>query len=111
MLDNPPLVAALISLAFAWPAIITALIKWLQRGYTVVGLRILEPLLLLWSGLIVWWTSTQGFTFEGLPPHYLLPGAYVAFAALGLYAVGALASDIESFRAWREKVRAQRSGV
>jgi hypothetical protein len=79
---------------FVWPIIVLGILVWKKEGRLVLGLRILEPLLIGWSTWAVYFTST--FLVK------MASGAYIGFAALAIYAVGALWQDISVFREWRK---------
>jgi hypothetical protein len=81
---------------FAWPMIALGILAWRQKGYVSFGVRAAEPFLMVLSFLAINFISTF---FTGGRAF----GAYVAFAGLGFYAVGALWSDVIVFRKWRSR--------
>jgi len=84
-------------LIFAWPLIGLFVFYW--RGQAVgLGVRILEGLLLVLSFIVVQFVSM----FTIFTPIRVGEGAYLAFAALGLYAIGAVWADATAYRRWAE---------
>jgi hypothetical protein len=84
-------------LVFAWPLLILIVHQW--RGQSVgLGLRILEGLLLVLSFIAIQFAST----FSVLTPSRIGEGAWLAFAALGLYAIGLVWADATAYRRWAE---------
>ena len=79
---------------FGWPMVALGILAWRQRGYVSFGVRAAEPFLIVLSFVVINFISTFFTGGRAL-------GAYVAFAGLGFYAVGALWSDVIVFREWR----------
>ena len=86
-------------LAFAWPALLVGLLFWRKRGRAVLALRIAEPLLLAGSFYLI--SFIASFLVDRMEA-----GAYLAFFALGIYALGAVWEDVVAFRQWRQERRA-----
>jgi hypothetical protein len=80
---------------FLWPVLVLALLAWRrERGRLAVALRVVEVLLLAWSFWLVAFISS--FLVDRRAS-----GAYLAFVGLGLYALGALGSDVLALKRWR----------
>ena len=80
-------------LIFVWPTIAVGILAWRKKGVSLT-VRILEPFLITYSFVVVNLLSTFFTSGRAI-------GAYVAFTALGIYAVGALWSDVNAFQEWR----------
>jgi hypothetical protein len=89
--------------AFVWPALGVVVLHWRKRGAIVGCVRILELPLIVGSFYLVDFIST----FLGDRRSF---GAYVAFVALGTYALGALWADVALYRERRQR-RGTRQGA
>lgn len=82
--------------AFSWPLLATVILLRGKRGRVVLGVRVLEPLLLAGSIYMVHFIST--FLVERRAM-----GAYLAFLALGIYAVATIWADVALYREWKAR--------
>lgn len=82
------------ALAFAWPLLAWLTLRVRRRGRVALTVRILEPLLIGGSIYAVEFIST--FLADSRAA-----GAYLAFAALGLYAIATVWEDLVTYRAWK----------
>lgn len=80
---------------FIWPILVLVILAWKRKGIIALAIRVLEPLFIVGSGYSIDVISTL-FTSGRAS------GAYIAFAALGLYTVGTVWEDINAFRDWRK---------
>lgn len=83
-------------LAFVWPALAVAILHQRRRGAIALGVRVFEPLLIAASIYAVHFISTFFADRRAA-------GAYLAFLALGIYAIATLWADIETYREWKER--------
>jgi hypothetical protein len=84
------------ALAFAWPILAIATLRWRRRGAIATGVRALEPVLIAGSIYAVHFISSFFADRREI-------GAYLAFLALGIYAVSTLWVDLALYREWRER--------
>jgi len=82
--------------AFAWPLLATMILLRRKRGPVALGVRGLEPLLLAGSIYMVHFIST--FLAESRAI-----GAYLAFLALGIYAIATIWADVTLYREWKAR--------
>jgi hypothetical protein len=80
--------------AFAWPLLAFGALRLRRRGRVALAIRIAEPLLIGGSILAVDFIST--FLADSRAT-----GAYLAFAALGLYAIATVWEDLIVYREWK----------
>lgn len=84
-------------LAFIWPVLALAVLHRKPLGPVSIAVRVLEVILVPASiGLIDF--SASFLTTRAI-------GAYWAYCALGVYAIGAIWSDLTLYQAWRTKRR------
>lgn len=81
---------------FAWPILAVAIQKLRKRGAVVLVVRILEPPLIVGSVLLVEFLATFFADRRAV-------GAYLAFLALGVYAMAAIWADVAAYRNWRRQ--------
>ncbi len=81
-------------LAFVWPVLTIAALWWKPRGRVAIAVRVLELLFLTGSYLFIDFISSFFVDDRAI-------GAYLAFLALGLYALGAIWSDVLLYRSWK----------
>jgi hypothetical protein len=81
---------------FAWPILAVAILHLRKRGAVTMAVRILEPALIVGSISLVDFLSTL------LADHRAL-GAYLAFLALGIYAIATIWDDVATFREWKQQ--------
>jgi len=84
------------ALAFLWPVLALVILQRRQRGRVALGVRILEPALIGLSLYVVDFVSTFFADRRAI-------GAYIAFLALGIYAIGALWVDAAVYREWKKR--------
>ena len=84
------------ALAFAWPLMVIALLRWRERGRVALGVRVLEPALIAGSIWAVHFISTFLADRRAL-------GAYLAFLALGIYAISTARVDLALYREWKAR--------
>lgn len=82
--------------AFTWPVLILGILWWRKKGRVVLLVRGLEPFLLIGSVLVVDFASTFFADRREI-------GAYLAFFAIALYAVGAIWRDISLYLRWKNE--------
>ena len=83
---------------YIWPILVLGILAWKRKGRIALAIRILEPLFIGYSAYVVDVIAT--FFTSGRAS-----GAYIAFAALGIYTVGTVWEDINAFRDWRRARR------
>jgi hypothetical protein len=81
--------------AFVWPILALAVLRRRERGAAAMIVRALEPLLIAGSA---WWLYVSAHVVA--EPAI---GAYVAFAGLSVYTVGAACVDLVVFGRWRRR--------
>ncbi|ARA94111.1 hypothetical protein AWN76_013755 [Rhodothermaceae bacterium RA] len=82
----------LLPAAFLWPLLVVGLLWRWSQGPVAVMLRLAEPVLLVGSAYLIAALVAWGERPEA--------GAYVAFAALAIYAGAAVWEDVRRGRAW-----------
>jgi len=91
-------------LLFTWPFLTLAALRWKPTGKLSLAVRILEVLLVAISVFAVWSAAEIAVVFAEIfgiaPPDHEL-GRDIAFAALGLYGLGAIWSDVLLMQRWR----------
>jgi len=87
---------------FLWPVIALGVLYWKPKGWIAFVTRILEPILVTSSAAGIEFIATFFTGGRAI-------GAYTAFAALGIYAAGAIWQDVVVFRSWRAARRSSRS--
>jgi hypothetical protein len=83
-------------LAFGWPIVAVAILYRHKRSRSVVVVRVLEPPLIVGSIYVVDFLST--FFAD-----HRASGAYLAFLALGIYAIATLWADVVVWREWKAR--------
>ena len=84
------------ALAFAWPVLAIAILRWRERGAIALGVRVLEPALIAGSIYAVHFISSFFADRRAI-------GAYLAFLALGVYAVATVWTDAAVYREWKAR--------
>jgi hypothetical protein len=84
------------ALAFLWPVLALVILQQRKRGRIALGIRILEPALIGLSLYVIDFVSTFFADRRAI-------GAYLAFLAIGIYAVGSLWADVVVYREWKER--------
>ena len=84
------------ALAFAWPILAVATLRLRKRGAIAMGVRVLEPALIAGSIYAVHFISTFFADRREI-------GAYLAFLALGIYAIATVQVNLSLYRKWRER--------
>ncbi len=82
--------------AFLWPVLALVILQQRKRGRVALGVRILEPALIGLSLYVVDFVSTFFADRRAI-------GAYLAFLALAIYAIGTVRVDVMAYREWRER--------
>jgi len=82
--------------AIIWPTLVLALLRLRGNPRLAIAIRVSEPILLGYSWFV--------FTFTIF--EQLAIGSFVASCAIGVYAIGAVWSDVAAFRNWRKRSRA-----
>jgi len=83
-------------LAFVWPVIMLGMLQWKKSGRMALIFRGLELLLII--GSLIWIDFIATFLTDRREI-----GAYLAYAALGIYAIGAIRCDILLYRNWKNQ--------
>jgi hypothetical protein len=86
----------IVPIAFCWPVVALVVLRWRRKGRIATATVVLEPLLLVGSFVCVWLLS-EFFI------HHRESGAYVAYVAVGLYAVGTTWRDGRLVDHWRRE--------
>ncbi len=81
-------------IVFSWPVLALAFLQWKRDGRAAMVIRGLEPLLLI--GSLIWVEFISTFFADRREI-----GAYLAFCAIGIYAIGAIWSDVALYRNWK----------
>jgi hypothetical protein len=86
-------------LAFIWPLLLIVILRWNTNAGVDLTIRFLEPFFLAGSLFVVEFASTFFADHREI-------GAYVAFLAISLYAIGAVWSDILLYLRWKNEKHA-----
>jgi len=96
--------ALFVVLLFTWPFLTLAALWRKPRGSFSLAVRILEVLLMAFSMIVIWFNTEITVAFAeifGMAPQEHEFGRDIVFAAVGLYGVGAIWSDVLSMQRWR----------
>ena len=81
---------------FTWPVWVLIILHLKRSGRVATATRLLEPALLI--GSVIWVDFLSTFFADRREL-----GAYLAFSALGLYAIGTIWADLQIYRKWKNE--------